>query len=210
MDLTVFIDYQCPYSDRAVRWLEGLGPDRVRVRYRLFSLEQVNRDQDATSWRLWDQPLDYEHYRGHDDRRSLAAFLVTKVLEAFQPGVVAQFRLAVFGARFREGADISSIQAVRALAVAAGADPGRLDALLADPGVVADARRAIAEDWAAARERYRTFGVPTLDFGAGAPLYLRLERDPAPDEGRSFFDRLAELRRAAPFLLELKAAEAAS
>ncbi len=205
--VVAWIDVQCPYSDRAVAWLDALPPSVLRVEYRLFALEQVNRDPAATDWRIWEQPLDYAHYRGRPDRRSLAAFLVTKLLErAEPPDVLRRFRRAVLDARFVGAADLSDLELLRRLAVEAGADGRRLAAALADETAVREARAAIASDWADAREPFAVFGVPTLDLGIGAPVYLRLERAPTQGEGVDLFDRLVALRREVPWLLELKTA----
>lgn len=46
------MDYHCLDSHRAVAWLDDLGPKMVDVHYRFFALEQVNRDPDATAWRI--------------------------------------------------------------------------------------------------------------------------------------------------------------
>jgi hypothetical protein len=82
VEVDVFYDFHCPYCFRAVEWLAALGPDVVQPTFRLFALEQVNRDPEAREWRLWEQPLDYEHYRGRQDRRPLAAFLAMTHVEA--------------------------------------------------------------------------------------------------------------------------------
>lgn len=207
-DLTAYVDYQCPYSARVVRWLAALGPGRVRSRYRFFGLEQVNRDPTATEWRLWEQPLDYAHHRGRQDRRSLAAFIVTDLLERMSPSaVVERFRDAVLDARFRDGADISDLELLVDLAAGAGGDRLGLERAVGDEAATHAARVRLAGDWYAARARYEVFGVPTLELGEDPPFYLRLERDPTLDEGVALLDGLLRLRRAAPFLVELKVPE---
>lgn len=214
IDLVLCYDYQCPYSARVVRWLEALGPATVRPRYRMFPLEQVNVDPTASTWRLWEQPPDYVHYRGRQDRRSLPAFLVTAILDELTadgrlaPEVVPAFRLAVYRARFDEDLDIADMAVLRAIAVDAGAFADDLDAALADPAAGERARARIAGDWAAARARGAVFGVPTLILPDDRPVYLRLAREPSADEGPDLLRRIVELRRSAPWLLELKVAEA--
>lgn len=204
----VFIDYQCPYSHRVVEWLETLGPGRIAPTYRMFGLEQVNRDAAATDWRLWDQPLDYEHHRGRPDRRSLPAFLATALVEAaYPPGPARSFRLAVYRARFEDGADISDRAVLRAAAERAGTEPDRADPWAASPDRLVEARSRLAADWAEARRDYAVFGVPTLWFGRERPWYLRLERTPRDAEGVELLDRLVALRTTAPYLLELKVPE---
>lgn len=207
-ELVVCYDYHCPYSARVVRWLEGLGPTLARPTYRMFALEQVNVDPTAGTWRLWDQPLEYEHYRGRQDRRSLAAFLITAIVEEIAgPEAARLFRLAVYRARFDDGLDISDLVTLRSLGIEAAVAPDTLDAALADPGAWARARARLAEDWASARAEADVFGVPTLVLPGDRPVYLRLEREPSGAEAADLLRRLVDLRRAAPWLLELKLAE---
>ena len=214
IDLVVCYDYQCPYSARAVRWLEGLGPAIVRPRYRMFPLEQVNVDASASTWRLWEQPLDYSHYRARQDRRSLPAFVVTAILDELAssgripPDVLRSFRLSVYRARFDEAADIADVGVLRAIAIDVGAPPDVLDAGLADPALHDRARARIAKDWAAVRADAPVFGVPTLILPDDRPVYIRLGREPTADEAPDLLRRIVDLRRAAPWLLELKLAEA--
>jgi hypothetical protein len=199
------MDYHCPYSDRAVRWLDGLGPARVRVRHRFFGLEQVNRDPTASEWRLWEQPLDYQHYRERQDRRPLAAFLATAVIEASEPeDVQRRFRRAVYAVRFEQAGDISDVDVLEGVAEAAGAQPGRIRDGLDDPEQDVAGRRRIADDWAHARAEYETFGVPTLRFGDERPFYLRLARPIADGGEAAFLDALLAFRSAAPDVLEVK------
>lgn len=209
LDLTVWYDYHCPYSHRAVEWLIGLGPDRVRPRFRPFPLEQVNRDATATSWRLWEQPLDYVHYRERPDRRPLQAFLATAVLEASEePDVLDRFRLAVYRARFDAKADISDIDLLVGLATEAGGDAKRLARAMADEAALTAARAGLAAAWADARATWEIFGVPTLEPAGARPFYLRLERlVEQGHEAAELLDRVIGLRRDAPLVLELKLPE---
>lgn len=209
LDLTVWYDYHCPYSHRAVEWLLGVGPERVRPRFRPFPLEQVNRDASATEWRLWEQPLDYVHYRERQDRRPLHAFLATAILEASEePAVVDRFRLAVYRARFDDKADISDVDLLIRLAGEAGADARGLAAALAHEAALTGARAGLATAWAEARATWEIFGVPTLQPDGEPPFYLRLERlVSGGTEAVGLLDRVIGLRRDAPLVLELKVPE---
>jgi hypothetical protein len=210
LEMTVWYDYQCTYSNRAIRWLDGLGPGVAHVTYRAFGLEQVERDATATTWRLWDQSLDYEHHDGRPWKRSLAAFLATAVVEATGgPVVVARFRHAVLDARWTDKRDLSDPAVLIELAEASGADAGTLADALAGTGTGGVARQAaararIAGDWAAARTDHAIFGVPTIRWGEIAPIYLRLAHLPDPDEAQPLFDVLVDLRERFPLVLELK------
>jgi hypothetical protein len=204
----LFMDYHCPYSHRATAWLDGLPADLVTVSHRLFALEQVNRDPTATAWRLWEQPLDYVHYRERQDRRPLAAFLATAILEATEPPeVVTRFRLGVYAARFEQGGDIADLDVLDGVALAAGVARGRLGEGLADPTQAAAARQRIADDWAGSRAEYATFGVPTLRIDGGVPFYLRLAGPVDPASGAAFLTAILDFRAAAPGVLELKVPE---
>jgi 2-hydroxychromene-2-carboxylate isomerase len=208
VELTVWYDYHCPYSFRATEWLMGLGPDHVRPRFRPFPLEQVNRDATATAWRLWEQPLDYVHYRERQERRPLAAFLATALVEGTeQADVVERFRLAVYRARFDDLADISDIALLVRLAAGAGADERRLAGALADETSLAAPRAGLAQAWSDARSAYAIFGVPTIEPAGERPFYLRLERPVEPREGLDLLERVLSLRRDASLVLELKLPE---
>lgn len=208
LPLTVWYDVQCPYSDRVLRWLDRLGPARVRPTFRVFSLEQVNHDPDATTWRLWEQPLDYAHYRGRPDRRSLAAFLTILLLEATaSPEAVDRYRLAVSTARHVDRQDISKRDVLLAIAARNEVDPRALAELLDDPDSVASARERIRSDWLAARSDYQVFGVPTLRVAGAAPYYLRLEHEPGFDEALGLLATLRGLPDRLSLVQELKVAE---
>lgn len=205
------MDYHCPYSYRVAGWLDDLEPRHVALRARLVGLEQFNRDVTAAEWRLWEQPLDYVHHRQRQNRRSLAAFLATAIIEAAEPGDVARrFRRAVYTARFSERADIADEAVLEHLADVAGVAPGRVRDGLADPATIAAARERLAEDWAAARRDYAIFGVPTVRIGTDRPWYLRLDDRVEPAEGLRLLDALLTFRAAVPDLLELKLPEPAS
>jgi len=212
--VTIYFDYHCPYSYRAEQWLATLGSDRVAVEHRFLSLEQLNRDPEAASWRIWEQPFDYEHHRARPDRRSLAAFLATAFAEgaggpALEPSLVGRLRLAIFAARHDERLDISDLGVLDRIAAAVGVAPGWLAGRFADPESVAAARARLAADWAAARSPYRCFGVPTLVVDDAPPVYLRLVRPPTPTEGERLLAWLRERSTALPIVLELKLPELA-
>jgi hypothetical protein len=210
--LDLFYDFHCPYCYRAVDWIGGLGGDVVDADYRLFALEQVNRDPDADGWRLWEQPLDYRHYRERQDRRPLAPFLAMANVEAVETAdVAARFRLGVFAQRFDEHEDITDTGRLAHVLHQAGGDGHRLKERFEDAAADVAARVRIATDWEDARRDFLVFGVPTLRLeGAPRPYYLRLEQRLTPADGRDFWDRFAGLLDDAPYLLEIKGAERAT
>jgi predicted DsbA family dithiol-disulfide isomerase len=209
VELDVFYDFHCPYCYRAIEWLDRLTPAVVAPEFRLFALEQVNRDPEAHEWRLWEQPLDYPHYRERQDRRPLVPFLGMAHVEAVEPAeVVRRYRLGVFAARFDDQDDITSIGRLADVLEAVGGDGERLRDRFDDAAADVAARVRISRDWAAARGEFAIFGVPTLRLeGARRPYYLRLEQRLTEIEGREFWDRFRDLITEAPYLLEIKGAE---
>jgi hypothetical protein len=208
LELTVFYDVHCPYSDRVLAWLADLGRDAVTPAYRTFPLEQVNHDPSATEWRIWEQPLDYEHYQGRQDRRALHAFVAIVLAERLAPvGAVDRFRLLVSRARHGLGRDVTERAFLLELAEEAGVDARALAELLDDEDAQAWARRRIADDWADARAEYEIFGVPTLRLDGVAPFYLRLERVPRGEDARELLDSIRGFGRRLPQVLEIKVPE---
>jgi hypothetical protein len=209
VELDVFYDFHCPYCYRAVDWLAALGAALVVPTWRLFALEQVNRDPDADTWRLWEQPLDYPHYLDRQDRRPLAPFLAMTHVEAVEPtDVAARFRLGVFATRFDEHEDITDLGRLAHIADAAGGDGAALLERFRDSAADASARARIVRDHEDARRDFAIFGVPTLRLaGVPRPLYVRLEQRLSASDGRRFWERFVALAQDAPYLLEIKAAD---
>jgi hypothetical protein len=208
--MTVFYDVHCPYSDRVLAWLADLGRGAVAAEYRTFPLEQVNNDASATAWRIWDQPLDYEHYQGRQDRRALHAFVAIVLAERLAPvGAVDRFRLLVSRARHGLGRDVTERAFLLELAGEAGVDAPALSDLMDDEDALAWARRRIADDWADARGEFEIFGVPTLRVDGVPPFYLRLERVPRGDEARELLESIRGFGRRLPQVVEIKVPERA-
>ena len=205
--LTVFYDVHCPYSDRVLTWLAELG-SAVAPTYRTFALEQVNADPSAMVWRIWEQPLDYEHYRGRRDRRALPAFLAILLAEQLGPrDAVDRFRLAVSNSRHTTEGDVSDVALLLRLAAAAGIDGEALGRLMADPAALDVARARIREDWHDARREYAILGVPTLRVDGAAPFYLRLEAVPENGQAEALLASVRGFREQLPRVLEIKVPE---
>lgn len=206
--MTVFYDIHCPYSDRVLAWLADLGRDAVAPEYRTFPLEQVNHDAGATSWRIWDQPLDYEHYQGRQDRRALPAFVAIVLAERVAPVVsVDRYRLLVSRARHGLGRNVTEREFLLELADEAGVDARVLGRLLEDEDALVWARARIAADWADARGEFEIFGVPTLRIEGVAPFYLRLERVPRGEHAHELLESIRAFGVRLPQVLEIKVPE---
>ena len=200
-----FVDFHCPFSYRVVAWLDDLGPERVIVRHHLFAIEQVNRDATGTDWRLWDQPLDYRHWKDIPEKRPLLPFMAMAIVEANEPAQVARdFRLSLYMAKFDFGKDISDIEVVEVAGRMSGVADGRLRAAIADRAESTAARARIEADFRLARSEYEIFGVPTLRLNGDRPMYLRLAGMVPVEDGPRLLETLLAVRSGPPEILELK------
>jgi hypothetical protein len=200
-----FVDFHCPFSYRIVSWLDDLGPERVTTRHHLFAIEQVNRDPTGDAWRLWEQPLDYRHWKDVPEKRPLLPFMAMAIVEAGEPVQVARdFRLSLYLAKFDFGKDLSDIDVVEVAGRMSGVAEGRIRAGIADPAVSAAARARIAADFGLARSEYEIFGVPTIRLDGDRPIYVKLAGMVPADAAPRLLETLLAVRAERPEILELK------
>ena len=187
----VFFDYQCPFVYRAATLIDNVrrsGRD-VEVRWRYFSLTQVNSKDDG--WTIWDAP-DSDRVRGR------LAFQAAEA--ARRQGRFESLHMPLLQARHRDRLDLDEPSVVREVATAAGLDMDRFEADLASPDILDRLR----DDHTQAVGAEGIFGTPTFVFEDGASAYVRLAR---PVEGESpdvVFDRLLEVAASEPRILEIK------
>ena len=187
----VFFDYQCPFVYRVAGLIEGArrsGRD-VEVRWRYFSLTQVNSNNDA--WTVWHAPAS-EKVKGR------LAFQAAEA--ARRQGRFESFHMPLLLARHRDRLDIDEPSVVEEVAQAVGLDMDRYLADVADPLTL----EALARDHTDAVSHHGVFGTPTLLFEDGASAYVRLA-EPVPGEGAAeLFDRLLSVAAGEPRILEIK------
>jgi predicted DsbA family dithiol-disulfide isomerase len=187
----VFFDYQCPFVYRVAGLLDSVrdsGRD-VEVRWRYFSLTQVNSNNDG--WTVWDAPAS-EKVRGR------LAFQAAEA--ARRQGRFALFHMPLLLARHRERLDIDEPAVVEDVASAAGLDMDRFRADVADPRVL----EALARDHREAVTVHGVFGTPTLLFESGAAAYVRLAEPVVGPGAEDVFDRMVAVAAAEPRILEIK------
>lgn len=172
MDLTVAFEYDCGYSYKAMRWLGALvGTGQVgTVTWRPFSLHQVN-NLHGGDWLVWEHP--------EEETRSFIALAAAAWLQREQPETFAAFHAGAFQT-IQDQHRLLDAETVLGIASDAGADADRLRFAL-DSG---EAARLAGESHAALREQYGVFGTPTLIFGNGAAMYVRLRGQWRDDEHR--------------------------
>jgi predicted DsbA family dithiol-disulfide isomerase len=191
--LEIFFDYLCPFVYRAAELIEKVGTvgrRHVEVRWRYFSLTQVNSKDDG--WTVWEAPAS-EPVRG---RLAFQAGEAAKRQDAF-----AAMHWRLLRARHRDRLDLDDTSVVEKLAVEAELDMERFHRDVVDPSTLA----ALASDHQAGVTEHGVFGTPTFVFADGAAAYVRLS--PAVLEGNAAletFDRLIDVAAAEPRILEIK------
>ena len=65
--------------------------------------------------------------------------------------------------------------------------------------------QAVGKDHTESREKYGVFGVPTLVFGEGKPVFVKLQSIPESQKERlALFELVYRMGAKMPYLLELK------
>jgi predicted DsbA family dithiol-disulfide isomerase len=192
MQLDVFYDYLCPFVYRTSVLLQNVrdsGERELEVRWRYFSLTQVNSKDDG--WTVWDAP-DSEHVRG---RLAFKAAEAARRQDAFD-----DFHMRLLRARHLDRADIDDVAVVERVADESGLDLDRFRNDVADPKILA----ALSRDHQGAVAEYGVFGTPTFVFPGGATAYVRLSEPPEAPDALRVFDRVVSIAAEEPRILEIK------
>lgn len=185
--LTVYYDYTCTYSYRAMLWLDRV--PGLAVHWRTFSLKEVNRKPDEPSFVEAGSPPSIS---------ILALALAHAVRESDFDG----YHHAVFNAMHAEERRLSE---------------GELLAIAAEAGFDADGFEAARGEWVArvgsehreAVTRSGVYGTPTLILN-GAGTYFRLGEVPGSETAaREILEHLSGLASSAATLVEMFRPQAA-
>lgn len=153
----IYVDFQCPFSYRAWRWLSML-PERTRVDVRPYSLDGQSNPWDR------EQPS-----------TGLELLALGELARETSPETHLAFVDAAFVAVHDHETDSSSVEAWLALGSKVGLD---LDAFTAD----AERWRAEVGLWhQEARDELGVFGVPTIVWDHDRALYVKLAEDVADE-----------------------------
>jgi predicted DsbA family dithiol-disulfide isomerase len=192
LSIDVFYDYLCPFVYRASVLLDAVqrsGKRDIEVRWRYFSLTQVNSKNDG--WTVWAAPAS-EPVKGR------LAFAAAEA--ARRQGLFEAFHRLMLVARHRDRLDIDAPAVIEEVAVAAGLDVEQLRRDLADPAILA----RLASDHTHAVSGHGVFGTPTLVFADGTSAYVRLATAVDGEEALDVFERLMAVAAAEPRILEIK------
>jgi predicted DsbA family dithiol-disulfide isomerase len=192
MQLDVFYDYLCPFVYRISLLLQNVqdsGDRNVQVRWRYFSLTQVNSKNEG--WTVWDAP-ESEPVRGR---------LAFKAAEAARrQGRFDEFHMSLLRVRHRDRLDIDDLAVVEVVAEDSGLDLDRFREDIGDPLIIA----ALGRDHLEAVAEHGVFGTPTLVFPGGEAAYVRLSEVPEAAGSVAVLDRLASIVAEEPRILEIK------
>jgi predicted DsbA family dithiol-disulfide isomerase len=188
----VFFDYSCPFVYRVAGMLEQVrrsGARPVEVRWRYFSLTQVNSKNDG--WTVWNAPAS-ETVRGR---------LAFKAAEAARrQGRFDDLHMPLLDARHRDRLDLDDEAVIERVADDAGLDLERFAADLHAPDIL----EAVARDHTEAVTVHGVFGTPTFLFPDGASAYVRLAGPVENGGAAEVFDRLMSIAAGEPRILEIK------
>ena len=165
---TFYFDYLCPFANRLARLLDALkatGKLDLDISWKTFSLEQ-NNNPDNRDYKLWEHP----------DKPSTGVRALAASKAVIKQGEQAflRFHKALFTARHQEGKKIGKSQVIFEIAKECGIDVDQLEKDLNDKACW----EAVGIDHEEARERHNIFGVPTLIFSKGRPVYIKLDAIP--------------------------------
>jgi predicted DsbA family dithiol-disulfide isomerase len=197
VSIDVYYDFLCPWAFRGAEWLRDvqkqLGPDKLKINWRFFPLEQVNSD-GGPDWKLWEQPDDYESRGLGMFKGALAAWNQDQG-EKFE-----RFHQLMYQTRHGEFTVDGERPDVRKVAEIAGLDMEKFDRDYADRSLLS----RIGEDYNHARDTYGVFGVPTLVFENGEAAYLKILPKPSPEEAVAFWDEISNTIANRPSVYEIK------
>lgn len=186
-----------------MEWLERLKADGggLNVTYRAFVLEQANfASRHEPGWKIWaDKNFPSRDMPSHQAAKCAAR----QGKDAFQ-----EYNRLLFRARHQKDLDITNQLILLDVAREAGLDLERFaEDMRGGAGV-----REVAKEHEEAVAKYGVFGVPTLIFGGGVPVFVKLEKgdwEKRPEEDRALLEQLRQVSQKRPYVLEVKQPESA-
>lgn len=184
-----------------MEWLVRLQEKRsdLKVDYKAFVLEQANfgpaRGED---WKAWEDKT--------FPSRDLPPHQAAKCAALQGETQFDKYHVALHRARHKDGKDITSELVLRDIAVEVGLDVERWEEDMKSGATIP----LIAQEHEDAAGQ-GIFGVPTLDFGEGKPVFVKLEEGDWENEGdeQGLLDAVRATSAERPWLLELKTPESA-
>lgn len=181
-DLTVYIDFLCPWAYRGAMWLDEVErTGRIRAQYRFFSLEENHRTRGGGgSTPVWEQ---------EGPVHGLPAFRAAIAAREQGEDASRRFRIGLQQARHVQGLKVDAASTHLNVAQRAGLDLPRFQRDLTTVDF-----SALADEHAQA-VRQGVFGVPTLVWPEGRRYYVKItDLVPAP-RALALYDAIETLHR---------------
>ncbi len=184
-----------------MEWLNRLQEKdkNLQVTYKAFVLEQMNfgpvRGED---WKAWEDKT--------FPSRDIPPHEAAKCAGLQGEAAFSKYHVALHRARHRDGKDITNQLFLRDIAVEVGLDVERWEEDMKNGAAIP----LIAQDHEEAEKEWGVFGVPTLYFEEGKPVFVKLEEgdwEGTDDEG--LFQVVKATSAERPYLLEIKTPESA-
>ena len=176
-------------------WLESIKKEvaeDLSIQWKTFSLDQQNSEK-GPDFMMWEHP-EYPS-------RSVPALVAAKAAKNQGGPSFLRFHLATFAARHDDGKDIADRKVLRDIAKYAGLDLVRFEQDMARE----ETWQAVGEDHIESKKKYHVFGVPTLVFGQGQAVFVKLGSIPESRQERtSLFELIYGMGAKRPYILELK------
>ena len=164
----------------------------ISIQWKTFSLEQQN-SKEGPDFMIWEDP-DFPS-------QGFMALVAAKAAINQGESSFLRFHRATFKARHEEGKDIGDLEVLKEIAKHTDLDLVRFEQDVARD----ETWQAAGEDHTESKEKYNIFGVPTLVFEQGGPVFVKLQSIPESREERiSLFELISNMGAERPYLLELK------
>ena len=160
--------------------MKAVHGDKLRVSWKNFSLEEVNKKQPE-DWHVWDQPDDYP-------TRGLPAFRAVEAARLQGDDAFDRMHFALLKGRHERRKDFTDAGDIAELAAEAGLDLERFKRDVADRSLL----RRVADDFADS-VKVGVFGTPTFVFENGSSFFMRIRAEEDDQAAARTFDGLYEL-----------------
>ena len=187
-----------------MEWLERLkkrSNGDMKVTYKAFVLEQANfESRREPGWKIWEDK--------NFPSRDMPALQASKCALKQGEEEFLRYNQLLFRARHRKNLDITNQLILWDVAREAGLDLERFSEGMRNGAGV----KEVARDHEEAVKKYGMFGVPTLIFNGGVPVFVKLEEGRWEKSSKQDADLLDILRRNSegmPYVLEMKQPESA-
>ena len=193
--LTFYYDYLCPFACRLALLLDDpdvTGSTDIKVNWKAFSLEQQN-SKKGPDFKLWEHP--------EFPARGVKALAASKAAANQGEELFGKFHYQIFRLRHDKHQNIADDSLLAAAAENTGLEMNRFEKDMKDPATW----ESVGRDHQEGKEIHNLFGVPTLIFETGKPVYVKISELPVSgSDKRTLFELIVDMAVRHPCLMELK------